>query len=325
MTIGEQAEDTTGGGASLVGTVVGRRLVALTDDEEAAILDSVLERGIDQGWFLRPADADLVAGTALAHDEILREVSSRSGKARPTAEDPYLDFNYRVEPVVGEEPGFLISTQKCDLLQTIRKEPLVELIRARRTTDRDELTGIRKASPRYFSIQDAGDSAWIADLRSHAYMPKDVLRTIDGHHVMDVDRRRNFCLRLGDRYERRPVPTALVDSLQRPLIEFLAEATNVKHAAHFQDWRILLGRPKVVVLAIMAADVDRRVGEDAFEALQGSMPEDFRNLLDEDDSRAVLFEELTFAEWFNSTSLDLDQVTYSKGARSDPGHAKRVR
>jgi hypothetical protein len=315
--------------SSFVGAAVARRharrLQQLTDEEERSVLDAVLTRGLDQGWFLRVGESDLVPGSPGAQEEILKAVLSRSGSARPSADDPYLDFDYPVEPISGDTPGFMVVTQKCDLLGAIRKEPMVELVRVRKTADQDELAGIRKVSPRYFGIQDNKEFAWIADLRSHAFLPKDALLTIGGHHVMNRDQRRRFCLRLGDRYERQPIPTALVDVLQRPLIDFLKKAANVKHAAHFEDWRVVLHNPKPTVVAITATGVDRHVAEDAFEALQKAMPDTISDVFDQEQSRVILFEELTFALWVNSISLDLDQVTYSKGARSDPGHAQRVR
>jgi hypothetical protein len=293
-----------------------RRLQLLTDDQESAILDSVLTKGIDQGWFFRVAESDLVSSSPGALDEILRAVLTRSGKARALVEDPYLDFNYPVGSISGDAPGFMIVSQKCDLLQTIRKEPMVELVRVRRTADRDELTAIRKVSPRYFGVQDNKDFAWIADLRSHSFLPKDALLTIAGQHVLDRDQRRRFALRLGDRYERQPIPSALVDSLQRPLIDFLGKAAHVGHAAHFEDWRIVLGNHKPIVIAITAIAVKRSVAEDAFDALQRAMPRVITDVFDQDLSGVILFEEL---------SLDLEQVTFSKGARDDPGHASRAR
>jgi hypothetical protein len=302
-----------------------RRLQALSDQQERAILDSVLTKGLDQGWFFRVPEGELVHGASAAQDEILRAVLIRSGKPTATATDPFLDFNYPVVEIEGDEPGFIIVTQKCDLLQTIRKEPLVELARVRKTEDEDELTGIRKTSPRYFGLQDRKVFAWVVDLRSRAFLPKDALPALDGGHVLDREQRRRLALRLGDRYERQPIPGSLVDLLQRPLIDCLKKDGNTAHAAHFHDWRLIMANPKPFILAVTPPGADRQSAEDSFQALQTAMPSSVVDILDQDLSRVILFEDLTFAEWFNSISLDLDQVTYSKGARRDPAHAKRAR
>jgi len=232
-------------------------LVPLTASSEAVereVLDRILASGIDQGAFVRPPQHQLavVADERLAR--LLRDVSARAS-CSPGVEDPFFDRDPPQGPIDGDEPGWVVLTQRCDLIRAYRIEPLVELARAEPVTDRDILDQARSNSPRYIVLAERPDGAWVIDLRRRAWLPKHLLPDQDAVQPLATARaRKRLRLRLGQRYWRDPVPDDIVRDVQRPLREALRRSrTRVRLGGYFSDWLGVRDGDKVLVLAIVGA------------------------------------------------------------------------
>jgi len=287
-------------------------------------LNWVLEQGIDQGWFVRPNPADILP-ISFAEQEQLIEAASQRPDVDPSVDDPYPTFDYPMHPVEGTGPGFIVSTQKCDAVQSIRKEPFIELVRVSISTNKAQISSAYKNSPRMAFVAEATDGAWLADLRVRGLLPKDLIRSMSGRHVVNPLDRHRLALKLGDRYSRNPLPTDLVANLQRPLIKLLEHMDNRPLARPFADWRCIRRGDKVELIAITGPSRGQTEAEDAFAELIRRMPSVLRDLIDEDASRVVLVEELPYHLVMDSASIDLDEITFGKRGKNDPEQAEPLR
>src|SRR5579871_5496545 len=99
---------------------------ALTPEEESTLRKAILESGWDQGCFL----TDDEAGLAVAPREWIEGCADRS-KSEDIGDgaDPHPHGLPHADPSADE--GWIVITQRCDLLRELRREPLVELARCR--------------------------------------------------------------------------------------------------------------------------------------------------------------------------------------------------
>ena len=300
-------------------------VVSLCDaaaEDEVAVLDAILTTGVDQGWFLRPDPADLIVDPTVI-DQIHDEAATRS-PARPSKADPWATGGPPADPIPGDEPGWVVLTQRCDLVRAYAVEPLVELAPAFVITDANDARAARLNSSRFVAITDLDKSScWAVDLRRRAWLPKDRLVTQSTLvQPLPSDRaRKRFRLRLGQRYWRDPVPDDLVETLQRPLRDAFANSSErVARMANFIGlWGERVPPDKVLVVAVFADKMKRGDAEADWEEvvkiLAKRKPE-AAALLDE-DSNAYHVDDLSLGQSLDMFKFDLDELTYGKKASTE--------
>jgi hypothetical protein len=310
-------------GAETSGDPLDPRLQRLIDagaDDEGAVLHGILERGVDQGWFCRPNDGEMVAATMPELESFYELISSRPQVALKQ-DDPWEAEDPPVIEIEGQEPGWIVVTQRCDLVRSYCQEPLVELARGRLVTDTGEARAARLNSPRLIAVADGPKkSAWAADLRQRALLPKDVLLQQELFQPVRNSRaRKALRLRLGQRYWRDPVPSHLVETLQRPLIQALSKSKS--RAATAENFEALLGEQlddgTVLVMAIVASGKSRDDAEsdwnEVIEILGNTNPEALR-VIEPIESGVYSRIDLSLDQWLSMFKFDLDEVTYGKKA-----------
>lgn len=244
------------------------------------MLDGILVSGIDQGSFLRPRQDQIAVIGDEALGRLLDDVSGRPACGLGVA-DPFAGQDLPVIAIQGDEPGWVVLMQRCDLIRDYRLEPLVELARAGPVTDRPMLDQARSNSPGYVFLAARPDGAWIVDLRRRAWLPKHLLPSQnDAQSLPDARARKRFRLRIGQRYWRDPVPDDIVRDIQRPLHDALDRSRlRVRLGGHFSEWLAIRDGDKVLVLAILGNGKDRREAETAFEELLTMLKPEVRERL----------------------------------------------
>lgn len=213
-----------------------------------------------------------------------------------------------------------------------RREPLIELARARLITESGDARTARLNPPRLIAFADGPNKAtWAADLRQRAVIPKHRLLAQPGlvQPIGDEHRRKQFRLRLGQRYWRDPVPTELVESLQRPLVGVIGRsATRSVFAERFVA---LLGiRPtsgQVIVVAVRAPGSDEQAEKDWRElsALLEEHEPAAAALIGPEESGVYGVDDVSLGFWLDSFKFDLDEITYGKKASVEQADPLKLR
>jgi len=295
----------------------------LSEETEIDLLSWILREGVDQGWFIRPAVNDLLLASEEALDRVLAAAANRFCQPEAVGPDPFPDSVYEPREIPGGAPGYIVVTQRCDLVRPLRREPIVELARVRlipAATQQNVIDAAKKNSARWIYLADGDAGAWIADLAHPALLPKDTLREVGPgvHPVGELRARRRLALRLGQRRTRTPVPTEFVESVQRPLIRLLLKnATNRALSEHFSEFLGVRMGAQVRLIPVVAETTSRTDAEDAYRTIEKQMAPEFHAALHE-TSGPLTLEDLDFWLYLQAFKFDFDEVTFS--ARSSDTH-----
>lgn len=293
------------------------RIRVLGEQDEIALLDAILTGGYDQGCFLRPDGSDLLpAGDLSAMDAVIAALDERRLSPSATVADPYEHEPLATRAMDDERPGFVVVTQRCDLVRPLISEPFVELAAVELARDKDAISVAKRNSPRAIFVADHPDGAWVADLRRRAVLAKDRLTAYPPVQLVEAgEPHKRFKLRVGQRYSRDALPSDLVERLQKPLVKLLRKSSHMKKVEPFSDFLVFRNGDQVEIKAVFPTSVDRRAAEDAWAALEEVMPKELIELIHE-DSGAISVTQLHFWRYFSGWKLDLDEVTYHRKAGS---------
>lgn len=290
------------------------------------MLELILDGGFDQGCFVRPDPDDLIRCTPAELDEQLALLSRRPPQ-HPRIEDRFERSPLDDSPIEGDDPGFAILSGRCDLIRSICDEPFVELASVRRYTERELIDAARMGSPRRFLLAHDDDGAWIVDFRSRSLLPKHLLPGL-GPPVLPLPEgraRRRFADRIGRRHSRQPVPTDIVDAVQRPLANYLKGSNKRRRQMEpFTDILATRDGDAIRLLGLMGSNVSRATATASFhEILAGFQSRAGMQIAPE--STAVTPTDLPLAIWFSGDTfrLDMDQLTWSSKASEQAAEPSR--
>lgn len=299
-------------------------ILETTSEDETGILQSILTSGMDQGWFFR-ADIDVIPSFSAAElDEFFVELEERES-AELKEDDPWAGKRPEPVEITGDDPGWIVITQRCDLVRPFAIEPLVEICKARLIVDSNAARAARLNSPRLIGFAPAAEKAfWAADLRVRATVSKSqLMQELGAVPAIDSDRRaKQFRLRVGQRYWRDPVPTDVVDEFQNPVRGLLTKsAANSSLVEGFDALYGLRGEHgRLIVIAIIRDGNTRENAEKSWEALVkliGDKEPGALEMLDVEQSDVLTMYELAFGDWLEAFKFDFDEVTYGKKASED--------
>jgi hypothetical protein len=291
------------------------RIRVLTESDEVELLDSILTGGYDQGCFVDPEPHDLLpAGDLAATDAVLAALEERQLAPSASAADPFQEEALAAVGVDDVNGGYVVLTQRCDLVRPLITEPFVELAAVHVERDKDAIAVAKRNSPRAIFVADHPGGACVADLRRRAVIAKDRLPAHTPRQMVEAgEPHKRFKLRVGQRYSRDALPTDLVERLQKPLVKLLRKPSHMKKVEPFSDFLVFRQGDQVEIKAVFPVHVDRRIAEDAWAAFEDVMPEELVELIGE-DSGAVSVKEMNFWTYFYGWKMDLDEVTYSRKA-----------
>lgn len=295
-----------------------RDLRGLSAEDEQALLHEIFTVGWEQGCLILDS-TDLRPPGLAPHtiDELLRQVADRAsihpsqGVADPFEQEPMPQL------VPDDDSGFVVLSQRCDIVKPLCTEPLIEIALARRSTDLELVAAARQGSSAcYLHLADHGEGggAWLVDLRTRGHLPKHWLKGRVPAHLLAPGRpRRRFATRLGERSSRTPVPTAIVDGVQRRLRDWLySSATRRAQGAHFSNLLLLPAEDEawaVIALLGEGKDADKAIRD--FDVLLGAIVERVDPFPISTEYSGVLRpEELAHADYLAAHKLDLKRVTY---------------
>lgn len=300
------------------------RILALSEPDEVKLLDAILVRGYDQGCFLRPDALDLLpASDPAATVAVLAALTARQLTPSPSAEDPFEDDALTAQTLAEDKSGFIVLTQRCDLVRSMAMEPFVELAAVEVVRDKADMSVAKRNSPRFIFVADHPEGAWVADLRRRAVLAKDRLPKYAPLQLVEAgEPHKRLKLRVGQRYSRDALPTDLVEHLQRPLVRLLRKAAHMEKVEPFSEFLVFRIGDQVEIVAVYPTTVDRKTADDAWDALEEAMPQELIDLIHEPTSGAVSVTELSFFRYFGGWKLDLDEVTYQgkAGPDQEPPH-----
>jgi hypothetical protein len=304
-------------------------LLELDSEAEQKLLDEILDRGWDQGCLLSLPPRVEPSSFSPAH---IKDVTARlttRGAAYPAVPDPF-----ETEPLACGDPGdlqeaYLVLTQRCDLIKGIATEPFVAIGRAFLSSDQAMNSSARAhTSATYLHLSDAANGeAWLLDLRAQWTIPKTWLAEIEPIHLIKPGLpRRRFARGLGNRSARAPVPTEIVDGLQRPLRDWLYQSAARRSLCEpFSDLLVLpAAAGEWALIGIydvgLNAEVATEKFDHLFEEIRGRVPS---FPLSEDDSDAIPIDQISAADFLSAHRLDLDKVSF--GSKSTAGNQAEPR
>jgi hypothetical protein len=297
-------------------------LLDLDNEQEEKILNKILEKGFDQGCLIRPPAEALLSSPAEC-EALLEGLESRD-KQEATADDPFLDEDIPHKEIAGDQPAYVVLTQRCDLIRGFREEPVVELARATLVAKDSQLrTMAKRNSPRYLFLCDVAEASWIVDLRSRALLPKHRLTECDPAPLVIEPGlpRRDFQLRLGQRYSRDAVPDDIVQDLQRPLADWFSKSTAQRRHGDMFSVFFVQRQPEGLLLAGVIGH-----GHDPIEANKA-----FKEMLSNLETNATLHplssaystKDVPLSMYLESYKLSLDELSRSSKAGDDAAQPLR--
>jgi len=295
-------------------------LSTASQEEELDVLCRILGSGIDQGCFLRPPPEHLIAVSPEQQEILFAALADRPPVGLPSI-DAGESLSLGELPIVGDEPGWTVLTQRCDLLRSYCVEPLVEL--AHTTLIGPDMAGpARLNSPRLLWLCDhTNDGCWMVDLRRRVLLPKHlVLQSTIVRPFADDRARKLFRHRVSQRHGRDPVPDDIVELLQKPLKKvFSGSNAKVELASHFFAFLAVRAESELLLLALRDDDKPAEPADRAFDEILRRLREG-----DTDQTIALAKEsmvltagDLSLDLWLKSCKLSLDEISYGRRAGDD--------
>lgn len=89
-------------------------------EAEADLIAKLLQGGWEAGCWLRPDHAQLLTATQPEIEHLLELMRHRKPARRGGVDDPF-ELGRDCEPIDGEEPCFIVLTQRCDIVDDLRR------------------------------------------------------------------------------------------------------------------------------------------------------------------------------------------------------------
>jgi hypothetical protein len=300
------------------------KLLSLDGDAERELLDQILTSGWEQGCLLDLGDgAQPPALSPTAIRLLLGRLDGREARYPSKG----LTDPFEAEPLAQGDPGereegYLVVSQRCDLIKGIAAEPLVTVGYAF-CCNRASLVSAARAgtSATHLHLCDVGDNnAWLLDLRSLGYVPKTWLSERTPIHLIEPGlARRRFARDLGARSSRAPLPTGLVDHVQNPLRDWLYKSAKRRELCEpFSEFLLVEGTDGWGLLAILGEGQDADAAAEQFDELFKQIDArlgDFQ--FDQDASDVIRLDQLSAADYLTAHRLDLNRVSYGSKASAE--------
>jgi hypothetical protein len=289
-------------------------------DAAEALVSHILRESFEQGCGL-PLDA---REFLVSRDEDLERLSAQWSRLTVEGRERCLDLELQATTgraqgsVASVADGFIILTQQCDLVREPRQEPCIEVARTTPHPAKGTATLRSLRSWRQLIVAEVGDQAVVADSRQRFLLDKRCLLAYPAIQLLPNSpaQRRRFAWWAGARYFRRPVPTALYDSVEKPLREALKDDEILALADKFLMFIVDAldpGRPRLI--AVFDDEASREQMEAAIDALMErvSLPG-----IAEDDYDALPIGQTSVALFLGATSYLLDLEGFSGEASPIP-------
>lgn len=296
--------------------------------QEEKLLDHLITEVWEQGCWLPSA----VIKNALTPKDQIKLVEEYAGRKNMHREALFPDIpeKRRQDDLNPEDDIWILTSQRCDIIKSLQREPIVTCVRATKCTSKQARGKTNNGRHNtLYTVRDDGTSAWVADFRQVIFLPKSILIQ---HHARqclpDGKARRDFAYNLSQRTWRRPVPP----DMERKVGDPIRERLNKKGGAFDATWAsffnnldsVLVDRneesEKIIVYAILRAGLTDDIAEGKlfYDTVLPTLCPDTESWLDYDKSILIPVDQLLMTLVFNTYKLSLDSTsTDEESARSD--------
>lgn len=298
------------------------RIEALAPDDELKLLERLVEAGWSPGCWLRNVEDRILVASPLELQEFLEACAARRAVRPEQFDDPF-PFGVPRTPILGEEPVFVVLTQRCDIVQDFKNEPLVELARAHLLSDKGRLDKLYWGSTRFFPIEPDVVSSHCVDLRIRYALSKldladlPAAQALPDNHVL----RTRFARRLGMRYSRAAVPEQAVTEIVRPMHDLLDARPRANHI--LADVYLDPGTTddqRFGLLFVTKREDDVPEADDLWHEVASEL-RDKSLLLDLDDEErngVIPYDDFTVSRWERVSRVGQDEVSYRSDEAAEP-------
>lgn len=295
-------------------------LLALSGEEEEALLERILEKGWELGSLIELPDG--CEPPALSPGDIQALIGSVSSRdhAYPSGIDPFEVEPPRKTVYPSDVGAYLILNQRCDLIMGIKREPLVAVAPAKPVEDKSVAAAIksRNSATHLFVGVDDRERVWAADVRAMGYIPKTWLGGCEPYFPLSAGReRRRLAGEIAKRFQRQAVPTTVVRQFQDPVRGLYQNAKFRALTGIFKKFLLLEGDQGMwQLIGLVEEGQNADDANEKFDELITMIDEktpDFR--LDIENSGAVRVDEIPLSDYLTAIIPDFDRVTY--GSKSN--------
>lgn len=298
------------------------RIDALSADDELKLLERLVEAGWSPGCWLRDIEDRVIVASPLEMSELLESCATRNRIRPEQYEDPHA-FGLPQIPISGEDPVFVVVTQRCDIVSDLKSEPVVELVRAHRETNKGLIRQWYWGSTRYYPLEPETAPSYCVDLRVRYTMSKLDLDDLSAAQALPDDHvsRTRFARRVGMRYSRAAVPEQAVAEIVRPLHELLSQRPRANEI--LADVYLDPGEAddrRFGLLFVTENDNDIQEADDLWQELAAEL-RDQSALLDLDDEErngVIAYDDFTLPRWERVSRIGEDEPSFRAQDAAEP-------
>jgi hypothetical protein len=138
------------------------------------------------------------------------------------------DGHWSIEETTINDASLIVVSQNCDIYASPKTEPRVEAIVARTTTDSNEIHTARKGnSARLFLVKESDGKSLVADARHRVPLDKQSLLDVNFSSPFTDDKAiERFARWVAGRYNRPALDNALVEAIQKPIVDAVSALTR---------------------------------------------------------------------------------------------------
>jgi len=288
------------------------RALSMSVSEEETLLDQLIADCWEQGCWLPGSilSQSLSASAQVALFAVCEQRAPMHREAHHTSVPNMRDQDEQ-EP---DDDIWLVVSQRCDIINSLKREPVVTLIRAMKMPNREAKQKTYR-SPNFYTVRTGENHSWVADFRQMITIPKFVLTEYTARQCLPNGDmcRRDFALNLAQKTWRRPVPHEINQAITMPLIEKRKDNAWKWFFAGVGAFLVTDDSHSGSYVLYAVSDNPTGVDPDGMERFFTLVviPHLNRNtlVLDEERSQVVAAEAVNLPLEFSSYKLDLDYLS----------------
>ncbi len=280
--------------------------------EEEKLLDQLIRDCWEQGCWL-PSNISNQSMSASTQAALFAACEHRAPMHREAhhATVPNTRVQDERDP---DDDIWLVVSQRCDIIQGLRREPAVTLVRAIKMLTQDA-KGKTHRSPNFYLARTGENHSWVADFRQMITIPKFALAEHAARQCLPNGDmyRRDFALNLAQKTWRRPVPHEINEAITKPLIEKRKDNAWKWFFAGVGAFLVMTDSDSSQYVLYAVSDNPTGVDPDDMERFFTFVVIPHLNLktvvLDEERSHVIAAEAVNLPLVFRSYKLDLDYLS----------------
>ena len=298
------------------------RIDALSGDDERKLLERLVEAGWSPGCWLRGVEDQLIVASPSEMSELLEGCAARTRRRPEQYDDPHA-FGLPQTTIPGEDPVFVIITQRCDIVSDFKNEPVVELAQAHHEMDRGRISQWYWGSTRFYPLEPETAPSYCVDLRVRFAMAKVDLDGLPAAQALPDDHviRTRFARRVGLRYSRAAVPEQAVAEITDPLVELMKHSPRANEI--LADYYLDPGPSsdqRFGLLFVTKHEDDVPEADDLWYEIANELRDQssLLDLGDEERNGVIAYDNFTLPRWERVSRIGEDEASYRSDDAAEP-------